>query len=172
MYNKKLHVFGGRYSDSSFSKLITSETINVDGVVSDGPDLPTAVYGHAMTPINDTVSLFSGGSISEISYASQTWYYNHETETFTTGPDLLEGRRRYGSAISVDKVTKEKIAIVTGGWNGNYMDSTELLIKGQWKTGTIQCGKQDVLICSSVIFVLGVVYDLNHYFGLGPRPKL
>ena len=168
MYNKTLHVFGGRYGNYKF---ITSETINVDGVVSGGPYLTEAVYGHAITPINDTVSLLSGGSTSGNSYSTKTWYYNHDSETFTTGPYLLGGRYRHGSAISVDKVTKAKIAIVTGGWNGNYMDSTELLIKGQWKTGTIHRGKQDVLICSSVIFVLGVVYDQNHYFGLGPIQK-
>ena len=34
------------------------------------------------------------------------------------------------------------------------MDSTELLINGQWQTGTIQCRKQEsILISSSAIFV-------------------
>ena len=40
MHNDKLHVFGG-YSGSSI--LQTTETINVDGEVSYGPDLPTGV---------------------------------------------------------------------------------------------------------------------------------
>ena len=57
MHNDKLHVFGG-YSGSI---LQTTETINVDGEVSYGPDLPTGVREHAMTKINDTVSLLSGG---------------------------------------------------------------------------------------------------------------
>ena len=135
VYNKKLHVFGGYRS----GRLQTSETINVDGEVSDGPDLPTAVMYHAMTKINGTVSLLSGGN----SYSAKTWYYNHDTEAFTSGPDLLEGRRLHGSAINVDKVTKSKIVVLTGGYNyPNYMDSTEMLINGQWQTGTIQCRKQ------------------------------
>ena len=58
MHNDKLHVFGG-YSGSI---LQTTETINVDGEVSYGPDLPTGVSSHAMTKINDTVSLLSGGN--------------------------------------------------------------------------------------------------------------
>ena len=91
-----------------------------------------------MTKINDTVSLLSGGYI----FSVQTWYYNHDTEVFTSGPDLLEGRNRHGSAMNVDKVTKAKNAVVAGGWNGNYMDSTEILINGHWQTGTIECRKQ------------------------------
>ena len=142
VYNDKLHVFGG-YSGSSY--LQTSETINLDGTVSDGPDLPEAFRLHAMTSINDTVSLLSGGSTNTNIYSVQTWFYNHETEAFTPGPDLMEGRYLHGSAINVDKVTKAKIVVVTGGrggWNGDIMDSTEMLINGQWETGTIQCRRQ------------------------------
>ena len=95
-----------------------------------------------MTAINDTVSLLSGGWTN--SSSAKTWYYNHDTEAFTSGPDLLEGRRRHGSAVNVDKVTNAKIVVITGGWNGNgkRMDSTEMLINGQWQTGTIQYRKQ------------------------------
>ena len=139
IHNDKLHVFGG-YSGSS--NLQTSETINVDGVVSDGPDLPTALYWQAMTSINDTVSILSGGLTNTNSYSAKTWYYNHDTETFTSGPDLMEGRSYHGSALNVDKVTKSKIVVVTGGYKSGYLDSTEMLINGQWQTGTIQCRKQ------------------------------
>ena len=148
IHNDKLHVFGG---SSGPYTLQTTETINVDGEVSYGPDLPTAVYDHAMTKISDTVSLLSGGFMPtptySYTYSAKTWYYNHDTETFTSGPDLLEGRSSHGSAMNVDKVTKSKIAVVTGGFmvvdgNGTRLDSTEMLINGQWQTGTIQCRKQ------------------------------
>merc|ERR1719350_946850 len=139
MHNDRLHVFGG-YSGSSISQ--TTETINVDGEVSYGPDLPTGVRGHAMTKINDTFSLLSGGSTDTDSTSAKTWYYNHDTETFTSGPDLMEGRRFHGSALNVDKVTRAKIVVVTGGYkSGNrlvitgYLDSTEMLINEQWQTG-------------------------------------
>ena len=140
MHNDKLHVFGG-YSGSN---LQTTETINVDGEVSYGPDLPTGVREHAMTKINDTVSLLSGGITDTDSYSAKTWYYNHDTETFTSGPDLLEGRYAHGSALNVDKVTKSKIVVITGGYKSGSvrLDSTEMLINGQWQTGTIQCRKQ------------------------------
>ena len=151
VYNKKLHVFGGW---NGSSKTQTSETINVDGMVSNGPDLPTAVGWHAMTTINDSVSILSGGSTNADQYSAQTWYYNHDTKAFTSGPDLLEGRAFHGSATNIDKVTKAKIAVVTGGYgHDGILDSTEMLINGQWQTGTIPCRKQKRLISSSAIYV-------------------
>ena len=43
----------------------------------------------------------------------------------------------------MDKVTKEKIPMVTGGsGNGGVLDSTELLINGMWQAGTIQFKKK------------------------------
>ena len=90
--------------------------------------------------INSTVSLLSGGVTSANSYSPLTWYFNHETNIFSSGPSLLEGRYSHGSATCVDKVTKAKIPIVTGGKVndiGVYLDSTELLINEQWQAGTI-----------------------------------
>ena len=78
-------------------------------------------------------------------YSSQTWFYNHENGTFLSGPTLLEGRELHASATIVDKVTKAKIPVVTGG-NSNWdtLASTELLIDGQWQTGKIQSRKQNI----------------------------
>ena len=85
--------------------------------------------------INSTVSLLSGGYTSATS--PLTWYFNHETNVFSSGPSLLQGRNGHGSATVVDKVTKEKIPMVTGGYgNSGRLDSTELLINGEWQLGT------------------------------------
>jgi hypothetical protein len=148
-HNDKLHVFGGI---SGSSLLQTTETINVDGEVSYGTHLPTGVYRHAMTKINDTVSLLSGGVTFADDYSAKTWYYNHDTEAFTSGPDLMEGRIWHGSAINVDKVTKAKIVVVTGGFKSKNLDSTEMLINGQWQTGTIQCRKQKYFLFPLVLY--------------------
>jgi hypothetical protein len=128
-HKNKFHVFGGY--GVSISK--TTELISIDGVVEYGPDLPEAVYYHAITSINSTVSLLSGGYTGSTS--PRTWYFNHETNVFSSGPSLLQGRYRHGSATIVDKVTKAKISMVTA--NQNYkLASTELLINGQWQSGT------------------------------------
>jgi hypothetical protein len=154
MHKNKFHVFGG-YGDSR-SK--TTELISIDGGVEYGPDLPEAVNSHAITSINSTVSLLSGGYTSSNSRSPLTWYFNHETNVFSSGPSLLKGRYDHGSATVVDKVTKAKIPMVTGGYNydndgnGAYMDSTELLINGIWQSGTIQCPK----IATTVLFFLSL----------------
>ena len=140
MFQNKFHVFGGY--DGSI-RLQTSELISIDGGVEYGPELPTAVYFHAITSINSTLSILSGGETSATDYSPLTWYFNHETNIFSAGPSLLEGRNRHGSATCVDKVTKAKIPIVTGGEGSGdvILDSTELLINEQWQPGTIQCKK-------------------------------
>ena len=95
-----------------------------------------------MTKINGTVSLLSGGYTNLAS--AKTWYYNHDTETFTSGPDLLQGRLWHGSSTNVDQVKKDKIVVVTGGMTSGSvrLASTEMLINGQWQTGNIKCRKQ------------------------------
>ena len=131
MHKNKFHVFGGM--DGYLSQ--TSELIGIDGGVEYGPDLPTAVYNHAITAINTTVSILSGGTTSASLKSPSTWYYNHETQGFSSGPSLLERRRVHGSATIVDKVTKSKIPIVTGGLGNGFLKSTEMLINGQWQPG-------------------------------------
>ena len=139
MNKKNWHVFGGV---GGVELLKTSEIVNKNGVVVDGPALLTAVQKHAITSVNQTVAILSGGTTSANSASSKTFYYNLDTEIFTSGPTLLEGRRVHGSATIEDKVTKFKIPVVTGGWKGEFpafetIDSTELLINGRWQKGTI-----------------------------------
>jgi hypothetical protein len=145
-YKNIFHVFGGH---DGLNRLQTSEIINIDGGVEYGPDLPIAVSSHAITSINSTVSILSGGVYGGVtsgtSYSALTWYFNHDTGAFSSGPSLLKGRQEHGSATCVDKVTKAKIPIVTGGTVSGYLgslgyvlDSTEVLINEQWQPGTIQ----------------------------------
>ena len=144
MHKNKLHVFGGSYSNSYKGKLKTTEIISVDGGVEDGPELPEALAYHAITSINSTVSLLSGGWTtisggSPIGYSPLTWFFNHETNVFSAGPSMPEGRQFHGSATCVDKVTKAEIPMVTGGKRNGFvtLDSTILLINGEWQSGTV-----------------------------------
>ena len=100
--------------------------------------------------INATVSILSGGgqydAINDISYSlDQTWYYNHATQEFKAGPTLLEKRNNHASATIIDKITKANVPVVSGGVtkagnSGNshvILDSTELLIHGEWQAGKL-----------------------------------
>ena len=152
MFKNKFHVFGG-WDGKIRSN--TTELISIDGGVEDGPELPEALRQHAITSVNSTVSILSGGRTSATQYSLLTWYFNHETNVFSSGPSLLEGRRLHGSATIVDKVTKEKIPMVTGGkGNGNVrLDSTEMLINGHWQSGTtIQCLKKATVFSKGIVF--------------------
>ena len=141
MFKNKFHVFGG--NDGS-SILQTSEIISIDGAVEYGPELPEAVSSHAITSINSTVSLLSGGWTGD--YSPLTWFFNHETQAFSSGPSLLQGRKNHGSATIMDKVTKAKIPMVTGGVGiAGRLDTTELLVNGMWQPGTIQCPKMAIM---------------------------
>ena len=148
IYKNEWHIFGGwtqgpldtnNHSTTTLSK--TSEIISQDGGVKKGPDLPTKFARHTITSINETVSILSGGVLGMPHNGSLTWYYNHETEKFTSGPHLLEGRSEHASATIVDKgEEKENIPIVAGGHgygsNGDqWLESTEMLIDGQWQPG-------------------------------------
>jgi hypothetical protein len=44
----------------------TTELISIDGGVEYGPELPEAVYLHAITSINSTVSLLSGDDVCQL----------------------------------------------------------------------------------------------------------
>ena len=146
IYKNEWHIFGGwtqgpldtnNHSKTTLSK--TSEIISQDGGVKKGPDLPTKFAHIAITSINETVSILSGGVLGMPNNGSLTWYYNHETEKFTSGPHLLEGRTKHASATIVDKgEEKENIPIVAGGhgYGGDkWLESTEMLIDGQWQPG-------------------------------------
>ena len=59
IYKNKWHVFGGSATDETYRT--TSEIISIDGEVSDGPELETSVSRHAITTVNEKVSILSGG---------------------------------------------------------------------------------------------------------------
>ena len=135
VYGNALHIFGG-FDYDTWTKLQSSETINIDGSSTEGPKLPTPIYVHAIAAINSAVSIISGGYTNTNSYSRLTWYFNHATHEFQPGPSLLEDRGYHSSGTIIDENTKERIVIIAGGRNDNgFFDSTEMLINGKWVTG-------------------------------------
>ena len=137
-YNNAFHIFGGYNWDTS-TRLQSSEIVNEDGTSSEGTHLPTPIYAHAIASINSTVSIITGGMTNTNSNSDKTWYFSHASQEFQPGPNLLEGRRYHSSGSGTDQETKEKIAIIAGGYNdiNTYLDSTEMLVNGEWKTGKL-----------------------------------
>ena len=81
--------------------------------------------------------LHIGGTDFDLEMTSKTWYFNHETEVFTSGPNLNIGRYKHGAGHIQDSVTKEDIVLVVGGEDDDYenLDSTEILKNGNWEEG-------------------------------------
>ena len=138
VYNKAFHIFGGSDANEN-TTLQSSEIVNEDGTSTEGPQLPVPIHGHAIVSINSTVSIITGGY--DGTYSDKTWYFNHASQEFQPGPNLLEGRNSHSSGTITDQKTKEKSVIVVGGYNGNshlglsYSDSTEILMNGEWVKG-------------------------------------
>ena len=135
VYNNAFHIFGGRDYDTI---LQSSEIVNEDGSSTEGPQLPTPIYLHAIASINSTVSIMTGGLTNVDS--EKTWYFNHASQEFQPGPNLLEVRHSHSSGTVTDQETKEKMVIVAGGigYYDRDLDSTEMLLNGEWTTGKTQ----------------------------------
>jgi hypothetical protein len=134
VYDNAFHIFGG-YDQDDNTILQSSEIINEDGSSTEGPQLPIPIFFHAIASINSTVSIITGGETNTNLYTNRTWYFNHAKQEFTPGPDLSVGRYVHASATITDQETKEKIVVVSGGYNGSFLDSTEILLNGEWVAG-------------------------------------
>lgn len=132
--DQKLTIFGG--IDESGNEYDSIEIIDGNGQSQDNSkDLPKAISSHAIASINSSVAIISGGEF-DWSISRKTWFYKHGTTTFSEGPDLNTARKAHASGTVIDQETNEVIPMVTGGYNsGGQLDSTEILVEGQWKQG-------------------------------------
>ena len=137
VYANLFHIFGGHTDSSGSGELKSTEMINENGQVSQGPDLPSPLYHHAIATVNLSTSILSGGLAgihpNTNSNSPLTWYYNHATQKFQVGPSLMGGRRHHASGTLVDQETNEIIVAVVGGDGLNGL--TELLLDGEWQQG-------------------------------------
>jgi hypothetical protein len=136
VYENGFHIFGG-FDRSTSTILQSSEIVKEDGTPTEGPQLPTPMHLHAIGSINSSVSIINGGIPTANTYTDKTWYFNHATWEFQPGPNLLKPRIFHSSATITDQESKEKIVVVAGGqtYSGQYMNTPEFLINGEWEAG-------------------------------------
>ena len=145
VYDNSLYIFGGNGFRwwNPFRTLTASEIISKegDGIKSTKiTDLKIALSMHAITWINDTVSIITGGKVKCTPWPypdeslSSSWYFNHVTKLYDEGPVLLKGRYGHASGTLIDHGTNETIPVVSGGWVNSSIksDSTEFLVNGIW----------------------------------------
>ena len=145
--------------------------ITESGQVLQGELLPVPLYFHAIASVNSTTSILSGGCKPHAfdghpggCESPLTFYYNHVTQTFMSGPPLNLGRNYHASGTIIDKVTKEEFVVVTGGEiDGGPDDSTEILVDQHWQTG-----KQYMVNKCEIIFIHG----FNHQTKISKEPSI
>ena len=131
-----LWVTGGNNGNAVY--LASTEYVKMTGTMI-GPDLPMALYRHAMVAINSTFSMVIGGRYSN-GYSAATFFYDRIEEEWINGPSLMQERYFHAAGIVTDEVTDEHFVAVTGGHDwyvGNTFDSTEILQDGEWVQGKI-----------------------------------
>ena len=121
---------------------ILSSTEYIPNNSSNEPILPEPLCYHAIISINDTTSMLIGGVTNGNDLpSSKTHYFNHLSQTWKSGPRLMNGRFSHSAGIIMDHATHEQHIAVVGGTLESDMntssDSVELLLNGetQWTEG-------------------------------------
>ena len=128
-----LWITGGLNTDTG--TLASSEYITLEGSIP-GPDMPISVDSHALVAINKTCSLLIGGRNGGSITLPSVYYFEHEDENWSQGPDLMQARRWHAAGVVTDRITFDEFVIVTGGeYNGIRLDSPEILIDNHLHLG-------------------------------------
>jgi hypothetical protein len=121
-----LWLTGGQIYDSGSTE--TSEFVHLTGT-KPGPDLPLNGHSYCLVSLNETTVLLIGGRLANGTMGSKaTFYYNNDQQTWTEGPSLITGRNEHSCAqFKSPQHGHTDTVIVTGGFNGEFLASTEFL---------------------------------------------
>ena len=109
--------------DENLNNLKYTELISSSGSAQ-GNDFPVTILGHCSFPFNATHGIVTGGW-QDGSRSASTWYVDLTTTRVTPGPTMKTGRSSHGCS-TVQHGTKS-YGIVSGGYDGRYLDTTEMI---------------------------------------------
>ena len=126
-----LWITGGRDINNEY--LDTSEVVNLNEIRV-GPKLPYKMAFHCVAKIGENVVAFSGGWNGN-SYTNQTVFYDLNSETWESGPDLKQAREYH--SCSAFQQNNSTFLVVAGGWYNDFIASVEILDfeTNQWLEG-------------------------------------
>ena len=116
--------------DEYFNMLRSSEIMNDNGVSENSITAPLPLYSNCIIKLNNSMGLITAGfqgldEHGDSRRASETWYLDLQTLDFTAGPRLQQRRAVHGCATLW--VGDKSYGLVTGGYDNNFLDSTEIL---------------------------------------------
>jgi uncharacterized protein YaaQ len=116
----------GGYLDGSVPTNST-EFVQLSGT-RPGPDLPLELQKHCLVSLNETTVLLIGGELADWTWSKATFYCNHNHQTWSEGPSLITARTSHSCALFKSPLHGHTdTVIVTGGYKGDWLDSTEFL---------------------------------------------
>jgi len=133
-FNGSLIVSGGYNNDMSY--LSSQELLTTSGweyIIS----LPKPIHFHCMAQVNDSHIMSMGGYDGK-EFLDDVNILDVQAEKWTSGPNLNNGRSEFSCAkIKVSQSVNTEAVIAVGGWNGDYMNTVEVLTleDSNWKTG-------------------------------------
>ena len=109
--------------DENWNNLKTTELISSSGSEEQNK-FPVTIFGHCSFPFNATHAIVTGGW-QDGSPSANTWFVDLTTTTVTPGPTMKTGRTTHG--CSVFQHGTKSYGIISGGWAGSRLDSTEMI---------------------------------------------
>ena len=116
-FNDSLFVAGG-YRNSRLTR--TEYITEMDR--KNGPEIPIEAEGQCIIQINENEILLTGG-LTNNGTINKTWFYNHQTEKWTNGPDTIESKSFH--ACGKFKIDGIMVLVLAGG---TYITSVEFLV--------------------------------------------
>ena len=100
-------------------------------------DLPVPIRNHVILNLNETTSILLGGFLS-YGFSDYTYFFNHVSNTWIIGPQMLNRRWDHTAGLIKDKGNGKEHIVVVGGHNhGEKKILVEILYNGEniWREG-------------------------------------
>merc|ERR1719270_663981 len=116
--------------DENLEDLKTTELISSSGSEEQN-NFPVKISYHCSFPFNATHAIVTGGN-QDGSRSANTWFVDLTTTRVTPGPTMKTERVSHGCAIFQHRT--KSYGVVSGGWNGGKLDSSEIIELDQEST--------------------------------------
>ena len=100
----RLWITGG--SNSQVGKLNSTEYISNTGQAIPGPELPEAMSAHCLVMLDDSTGM--------VINRGSSWIYNHWTNSWNPGPELIKETSARACGTVIDGMTGVKIVVAAG----------------------------------------------------------